>query len=334
MSYLNQLQNLQGDIRARAEHASDVASNIDARKASTIEEKLNSIKDNVEMGLNATTGISGAYHAGRKLYKKYVQKKAPKKAEADEDPAEATESGEAAEGTTPAAPTEPTPAPSDPAAATDANPTLDLPPPGSEIEMQDMANIGVDSTEGASATGGGAAADASTGEEGLAGLGYTEDDAAQLLGDGPQTAATSSAESATATSGDAAGASIPQAKSATDAPDAADGVSSAEGSAATDVGQTAVTQTATDTAVSAGTEAAEGTVATVLETGLDFLGPVGLAVGAIGALFEALFGGKSEAEKQKEAKQKEQEAAQQTAVTTAAGGALATGIDPTALEKA
>lgn len=328
MSYLNQLQNLQGDIRARAEHASDIASNIDARKASTIEEKLNSVKDNVEMGLNATTGVAGAYHAGRKLFKKYVQNKAPKKAEAEEDPAEATESGEAAEGTTPAEAVTTTPAASDPAAATDANPAIDLPPPGSEIEMQDMANIGVDSTEGTSAAQGAEATASTTGEDGLAGLGYTEEDAAQLLGDGPQTAAASASESATASSG---GDAVPAAKASTDAPDAAEGLSSTEGSAATETGAASTAETAGETAATTGAEVAE---TTALDVGLDFLGPVGMAIGAIGALFEGLFGGKSAAEKAKEAKQKEIAAQAQTAATTAAGGALSTGIDPSALMKA
>jgi hypothetical protein len=329
MSYLNQLQNLQGDIRARAEHATDIASNINDRKASTIEEKLNSVKDNVEMGLNATTGVAGAYHAGRKLFKKYIQKAKPKKADAEEDPAEETESGEIAEGT-PAEASTSTSSATDPATATDANATVET---GEGIEMQNMADIasqGVPASEGSSAAEGAEASASTTGENGLASLGYTEEDAAQLLGNGPTTASASASESSTATSG---GDAVPAANEAADAPDASAGLSSAEGSSATETGATAST-TASTTAETGATAGAEVAETTALDVGLDFLGPVGLAIGAIGALFEGLFGGKSAAEKAKEAKQKEIVAEGQTSATTATGGALSTGIDPSALTKA
>jgi len=84
MSLADLLNNYSGEITARTQHNESVAQDNADRKATTLEERFEHAQSVVEGIGTELTSIGGAYHIGRKLYKKYQDKYGKKKAE---DPA-------------------------------------------------------------------------------------------------------------------------------------------------------------------------------------------------------------------------------------------------------
>lgn len=145
MSLQSLLQGYSQQVNSRLEHGEAVATENQDRKAKSLEEHFEQAQQILESAGGEVTGLAMAYHTGRKLYKKYQEKYGKKKPGTSQDGAEDK--------------------PDQPGSEGGENPAPKPEPAGTEAE-------GVDSG-------------APSGEGGLADLGFTEDDASELLGEKP-----------------------------------------------------------------------------------------------------------------------------------------------------
>tara|TARA_R110000765_G_scaffold357467_1_gene447561 strand:+ start:5695 stop:6912 length:1218 start_codon:yes stop_codon:yes gene_type:complete len=90
MSLQQLLQGYSQQINARVEHGQAVQDDVQDRKASTMEQHFEKAQAILEAGGGQVTGVSLAYHTGRKLYKKYQEKydKKTKPGESEDTPEE------------------------------------------------------------------------------------------------------------------------------------------------------------------------------------------------------------------------------------------------------
>jgi hypothetical protein len=88
MSLQQLLQGYSQQINARVEHGQAVQDDVQDRKATTMEEHYEKAQAILEAGGGQVTGVSMAYHTGRKLYKKYQEKysKKEKPGESEDTP--------------------------------------------------------------------------------------------------------------------------------------------------------------------------------------------------------------------------------------------------------
>ena len=291
MSYaelLSQYSNKMNEVR---NHADQVATANAAMKAGTLKEKYDEAQQHLATASGAITGVSAAYEAGRKLYRKlYRGKGSQKPAEEDENksgepqeeeptdgsnpPAEGQEgaSGEGASGVAEEGAGEGAEAGGD--TITDltniipkAQPIEDISEAAPKTDPTGDLGRNVESDDTPDAP--------------------TEEPAAQgpTLEGAPDEVVEATAGDATEAAGVAGGTTGDALSSGASA------AGNLAGKAATSVARTATQDAATSLGTEAGTDAATG----LASQALDWLGPVGLGIGAIAGLtelFEGIFGKK------------------------------------------
>ena len=161
MSLQSLLQGYSQQVNQRLEHGEAVATQNQDRKAQTLEEHFENAQHILESAGGEVTGLAMAYHTGRKLYKKYQEKYGKKEPGTSQDGTQDKPEQPGSEAGE-GAPADPKPAPT-------------------EAE-------GVDSG-------------APSGEGGLKDLGYTEDDASELLGESKTTEGAPGADTAEPSAG-------------------------------------------------------------------------------------------------------------------------------------
>lgn len=289
MSYaelLSQYSNKMNEVR---NHADQVASANAAMKAGTLKEKYDEAQQHLATATGAITGVSAAYEAGRKLYKKlYRGKGSQKPANEEENKSGGGEEEEPTDGSNPA----PAPEEGSPEGGAEGG--------GAEGSAPQPAP----SEEGGEA-GGEAEEGADQGAERLSTI--QEEEPANDLGrnieagqDEPAPEASAEgptlegapAEAVEATAGETTEAAGVAGGTTGDAlTSGASAAGNLAGKAATSVARSATQDAATSLGTEAGTDAATG----LASQALDWLGPVGLGIGAIAGLtelFEGLFGKK------------------------------------------
>ena len=285
MSYaelLSQYSNKMNEVR---NHADQVATANAAMKAGTLKEKYDEAQQHLAQASGAITGVSAAYEAGRKLYRKLYKGKSGegKPAEEQEKSSAEAEEDEPTDGSNPA--------PAQEEGASGGGVAEEGAEEGADT-ITDLTNIipRADPIEDISE------AAPKTDPSGDLGRNIERDDTPEAPTEEPAaqgpTLEGAPTEAVEATAGETTEAAGIAGGSTGDA--LASGASAAgnlAGKAATSVARTATQDAATSLGTEAGTDAATG----LASQALDWLGPVGLGIGAIAGLtelFEGLFGKK------------------------------------------
>jgi len=287
MSYaelLSQYSNKMNEVR---NHADQVASANAAMKAGSLKEKYDEAQQHLATATGAITGVSAAYEAGRKLYKKLYRGKGSQKPANEEESKSSPPSGEE----------EPT----------DGSNPAPAPEEGSPASVPSGSGASEGSAQPApSEEGGEAGGEADSVAERLPTI--QEEEPAGNLGrnieasqeEAPKEEASAEgptlegapAEAVEATAGDTTEAAGVAGGTTGDAlSSGASAAGNLAGKAATSVARSATQDAATSIGTEAGTDAATG----LASQALDWLGPVGLGIGAVAGLtelFEGLFGKK------------------------------------------
>lgn len=287
MSYaelLSQYSNKMNEVR---NHADQVASANAAMKAGTLKEKYDEAQQHLATATGAITGVSAAYEAGRKLYKKLYKGKSGQGKPADEEENTSAKGGEEE----PTDGSNPAPAPEEGASGEAGSAEGSAPQPA---PSEEGGEAGGEAEEGADQ---GAERLASIQEEEPANdLGRNieagqDEPAPEASAEGP-TLEGAPAEAVEATAGETTEAAGVAGGTTGDAlSSGASAAGNLAGKAATSVARSATQDAATSIGTEAGTDAATG----LASQALDWLGPVGLGIGAIAGLtelFEGLFGKK------------------------------------------